>query len=80
MCIETNQQRARATAKKRRWRRRQQRGEIVVPVVIAPEVIESLLNSGRLTDEQSFDREQLGREFAVILGIWAARWKDGVHQ
>ena len=47
---------AQATAKKRRYRQRQRHGVIVVPVPVEPEVIEALLNAGRLDDERSFDR------------------------
>ena len=63
-----------ATAKKRRYRQRQRRGVIVVPVPVEPEIVEALLSAGRLDDERSFDREQVGLEFVAIVRQWAKEW------
>lgn len=54
-----------ATERKRRQRRREADGLIVAPVEVPHEMIAVLIDLGRLKDEESEDRAQIGK--AIVL-------------
>jgi hypothetical protein len=66
-----------AAEKKRAQRRRQRAGQCVYRVV-APEiaVIEAILITGLLSDEEALDRRQVERVLGVVLAQWAAGWRE----
>jgi len=65
-----------AALKKRRYRRRLRDGVIVLKVeVVEGELAEALIDSERLTETESTQREALARAAAEVLTEWVARWR-----
>lgn len=56
-----------ASERKKRLRARQRNGEIVAPVTIGNDVIVTLIDLGRIREQESEDRKQLGYAIAEIL-------------
>jgi hypothetical protein len=63
-----------AAIRQRRRRERERRGEEVlrIPVRTNP-VIEALLNSARLTEDEALDRRKVEEAVAAIIAEWTAQ-------
>ncbi len=67
---------SKAAERKRRYRQRQRKGERVYPAPVPDWVIEIAINNGWLSEEDSHDREKVGKFLAVIAKEWGDRWRD----
>jgi hypothetical protein len=62
--------------RQRLYKRRQRQGEAVLLLdVHYYDLVEALLTSGRLTEEEALDRRQVARAAGDVLADWIARWK-----
>ena len=62
--------------KKRRYRRRQRDGVIVLQIEISEcELAEAMILSSRLSSADTLDRGKLTHAAAAVLTEWAARWR-----
>ena len=65
---------SKAAQRTRRSRQRRRRGVISVRLDVHERAIEALIESGRLSETKSRDRQLVERELAVVLADWAKRW------
>jgi hypothetical protein len=66
---------ASAAARQRRARHRRRHGEVVLSVVVEEHaLIEALLRSGRLTDDQALRRSLVEAALGRLIAQWAYRW------
>ena len=67
--------RSAAAVRQRRARERRKRGQIVLRIAVPEhDVIEALLRSKRLSEDQALRRAQVETAAAAVLQDWAARW------
>lgn len=63
--------------RQRRYRLRQISGQAVLSVTVDfNDVVTALIASGRLTEDQAFDRGQVEVAVATVVGEWARRWRE----
>lgn len=62
--------------RKRRYRQRQRVGERVYPTPTADWIIETAINIGWLTEEESHDREKVGQMLGRIVAEWGKQWRE----
>lgn len=61
--------------RQRRARQRRREGKVVLRVAVSEcDVIEALLRSKRLSEEQALRRSQVETAIGAVIGDWSRRW------
>ena len=66
-----------STERKRRYRRRQRKGAVVLPVeCVLDDLAAAAIDSGLLLAQESEDRKMLAIAAGEVLRQWAKKWRD----
>ena len=68
-----------SATRKRRYRRRQRLGKLVLPVEVSGRLIATLIESGYLTEEESLDRRKVASAAGAVLIAWERYWREHNH-
>lgn len=60
-----------AAERQRRWRERAREGRLVVQIEVSPEVVDALVDAGRLGQWDERDRTAVGDAIAKLTDEWA---------
>jgi hypothetical protein len=59
-----------------KWRLRRKLGRRVLAVDVAEaELVDALIRSGRLSEDEALDDAAISREAALVIGEWSRLWR-----